>query len=78
MPDSNPTAPANAPVERDSVIFIPAIDTTWTDQSIELISQKLVIALDRNAKRPKAKFRSEVNCFSDLVRNVFKGDSMLG
>src|SRR5882724_96886 len=60
MPDSNPTAAANAPVERDSVIFIPAVDTTWTDQSIELISQKLVIALDRNAKTPRAKFRSEV------------------
>src|SRR5205807_6599117 len=66
--DPKPSQPSLA---RDAIIFIPAIDTTWTDQSIELISQKLVTALDRNAKTPEARFKSEVR-YEDYGANTKK------
>lgn len=57
-----PTMPA--PLKRDAIIFVPGIGS-WTDQSIELVSRKLVVALDRNAKTAEAKFKTEVRYEDD-------------
>ena len=45
--------------DRDAVIFLPALGTEWTDQSVEKMGRRIAVALERSAPA-QAKFAAKV------------------
>src|SRR5262245_53390046 len=50
--------------QRDAVVFLPAISIEWSDQTIETMSRRFAVALERSAA-PSAKFVAKLSSHSE-------------